>query len=247
MPEPDTLPESIRDIVYRQATAVDSQADFDAHMTRLLRNVDAILGLAIDDERSRHRAISSRIIAAISSGVVIAGVAASAIYLSQQPKQYRIASEEQRPEHAYHDYSSKELGVTFKYPFDVVSLNTMDRLHGKLTLITSEGVPLITIKRTYLPTVTDVRLAQQIEIADLRSRGYEPSYAAPEKEENWSNWYVISGVKRGRVFYYRRWNAEDSVVSIEFDFPAEQKVMFNPIIDTMTRQLSFTPRRPNAS
>ena len=63
------------------------------------------------------------------------------------------------------------------------------------------------------------------------------TYIAPDKEENWSNWYVLSGVRRGSVFYYRRWYLPDSVVSMEFEYPKEQALLFNKVIPKMTREI----------
>jgi hypothetical protein len=58
---------------------------------------------------------------------------------------------------------------------------------------------------------------------------------------------VISGLSHGNVFYYRRWHTDDSVVSMEFFFPADMKPRFDPWIPKMTRELSFTRTRPRTS
>ena len=103
---------------------------------------------------------------------------------------------------------------------------------------------MVTIRRNDLPAVKDIKLAQQNEVDELKRNNSTPTYIAPEKEQNWSNWYVISGLSRGNVFYYRRWHTEDSVVSIEFFFPADMKPKFDPWIPNMTRELLFTRTRP---
>lgn len=43
MPDPTRLPESMRNFTYRNGQRVDSGQDFDHHMARLLRNMDALL------------------------------------------------------------------------------------------------------------------------------------------------------------------------------------------------------------
>jgi hypothetical protein len=44
MPEPEQLPDSIKDFAYRNATGVESGRDFDVHIERLIRAVEQILG-----------------------------------------------------------------------------------------------------------------------------------------------------------------------------------------------------------
>ena len=48
LPSKEAFPEDIRDIVYRQAADIDTQIDFNAHMDRLIRQIDPripILGI----------------------------------------------------------------------------------------------------------------------------------------------------------------------------------------------------------
>jgi hypothetical protein len=45
MPRADTLPETIRDLVYRQAATVDTQIDFNSHIERLIREIDRLTGV----------------------------------------------------------------------------------------------------------------------------------------------------------------------------------------------------------
>ena len=61
------------------------------------------------------------------------------------------------------------------------------------------------------------------EVAELKRLDYTLTYIAPELEKNWSNWYVLSGVKLGTEFYFRRWYTDDSVVSIEFIYPRSSR------------------------
>ena len=82
-----------------------------------------------------------------------------------------------------------------------------------------EGQRLVQVLRTALPEHKDVKVGREQEIEDLKRMDYTLTYVAPEKEQNWSNWYVLSGVKRGTEFYFRRWYSDDSVVSLEFIYP----------------------------
>jgi TIR domain len=258
MPDAAKLPESIRDIVYRQATVVDSQVDFNLHMERLLRSIDAILGVGPGGAAgsditlgrpARHRhgrpfdlGKSAPLIAAgVLATVLVAGVA----IVGWQ----HLAREDTKAgaEVAFDKYEAADLGVTFTYPRDVFFLNTTERRQGKIALINSDGKPVVTIRRAALPAASDIKLAQQNEVDELKRNDFTPTYIAPEKEQNWSNWYVISGLSHGNVFYYRRWHTDDSVVSMEFFFPADMKPRFDPWIPKMTRELSFTRTRPRTS
>jgi TIR domain len=260
MPDATKLPESIRDIVYRQATAVDSQVDFNLHMERLLRNIDSILGTGTGEAaaaditagrpaRQRRGGMRpfglGRSAPLVAAGVLATVLVAGAAIFGWQ----RLAREDAKPvtEAPFDKYEAADLGVTFTYPRDVFFLNTTERRQGKIALANSDGVPVVTIRRNDLPAGANIKLAQQNEVDELKRNNVTPTYIAPEKEQNWSNWYVISGLSRGNVFYYRRWYTDDSIVSIEFFFPADMKPKFDPWIPKMTRELSFSRTRPRTS
>src|SRR4030095_14813090 len=52
MPKPSELPESIRELAYRNAVTIDSGRDFDHHMNGLVRATDDILQVRSPDESS---------------------------------------------------------------------------------------------------------------------------------------------------------------------------------------------------
>jgi len=64
---------------------------------------------------------------------------------------------------------------------------------------------------------------------------YTVTYVAPEKEKNWTNWYVLSGLSNNTVIYIRRWYERDSIVSIEFFFPKDQQPLYEVLIPYMTQ------------
>jgi hypothetical protein len=67
---------------------------------------------------------------------------------------------------------------------------------------------------------------------------------APEKEANWKDWYVVSGVSNDTKIYYRRWYCEDSIVSMEFVFPSTATPLFEKLIPAMTRDFSYDKTMP---
>ncbi len=140
----------------------------------------------------------------------------------------------------YKVYNSEELGVAFAFPINILSLDTTERKQRRLTLRDGEGHPRVRILRTALPDFKDVKLGRQREKDELEKLGYTLTYIAPEKDDNWKNWYVLSGVTNNTVFYYRRWYFEKSVGSIEFIFPKELAPLYDKLIPTMTQELVFS-------
>src|SRR5215471_13417180 len=55
MPDPDVLPDSLHDFVYRNAVRVDSGQDFDVHVGRLIRAIER--RLRSDQERTADQAV----------------------------------------------------------------------------------------------------------------------------------------------------------------------------------------------
>jgi hypothetical protein len=249
LPSPDKLPDTIRDLAYRQAAIIDSQIDFNQHVDRLLRQLDRLLGFAahpgtsssseVVQSSGQEEPLTSRgkpgaganprrALAYLLSGVLICAAGISAyFYIGQSGK-----------EPSYESYKSDELGLAIIFPIDVLSLDTTQRQQRVLFLRNSHGAALVKISRTASTFSGDVRVERQKEVDDLRRMNFTLTYIAPEKEENWSNWYVISGVRIGSVFYYRRWYKPESVVSMEFDYPKEQALLFNKVIPRMTRELT---------
>ena len=103
---------------------------------------------------------------------------------------------------------------------------------------------MIRVLRTALPEHKNVQLGRQQEVDDLKRMDHTLTYIAPESEKNWSNWYVLSSVKHGTEFYFRRWYSDDSVVSLEFIYPKELAPLFDKLIPTMTNEFAFSSASP---
>jgi TIR domain len=236
MPSKEALPEDIRDLVYRQAAVIDSQIDFNAHMERLIRQIDRTLNLQqAKPQKSFHYNFRATLPYLIIAAVVC--VAAIALWIYKP-------STKPTPEPKYTVYSSPDLGVTVVFPNNIFSLDTTERKQLKLSFRDDEGHDQILVSRIPLPDHKDIKIGRQQEENDLKKMGYTLTYIAPEKQNNWSDWYVISGLKHGTEFYFRRWYSEDSVVSMEFMYPKEQAPLLDNIITTMVHQFAFTPTIP---
>ena len=247
MPTKETLPEDVRDLVYRQAAVIDTQIDFNSHMERLIRQIDRLVGEQyVPPNRVAPLGIksptpyNSRLRTGIFYGAAAVTVCVAAIALwlvfHVQKKSF--------PEPAYTVYSSPDLGVTVVFPHNILTLDTTERQQRRLLLRDGDGHPLIGVLRTALPEHKNVQLGRQQEVDDLKRMGHTLTYIAPEGEKNWSNWYVLSGVKHGTEFYFRRWYSDDSVVSLEFIYPKELAPLFDKLIPTMTHEFAFSSASP---
>jgi hypothetical protein len=150
-------------------------------------------------------------------------------------------------EPVYTTYSSGELGAIFPFPNNVLSLDTTEREQRRLTLREGNGQARVRIMRSVLPEIRDIKLGRRTEKEGLERLGYTLTYVAPEREENWKDWYVLSGLTNNTVFYYRRRYLDDSVGSIEFSFPKELGPLYDKIIASMTQGLVFTRAAPKLS
>jgi len=63
MPKADELPDSLRNLIYRNGLNVDSGRDFDQHIARLIRNIDPIIAEAARQaEEEKQRAEAARLV-----------------------------------------------------------------------------------------------------------------------------------------------------------------------------------------
>jgi hypothetical protein len=220
LPPAGALPEGIRDLIYRQAATVNTQIDFNSHIERLIREIDRLTGL----KSKNTAAIQPNSIARVTQLWQLLGpktaYALTLISLCALASALSLIffSSRRNIEPAYAVYTSPELGVTVAFPHNILTLDNTERMQKKLTLRDGQGQPLIKVLRTPL-TERNPKVGRQNEISELTKMGFVLTYIAPEKEENWTNWYVLSGVIHGPEFYFRRWYCEDSVVSMEFMYP----------------------------
>lgn len=103
---------------------------------------------------------------------------------------------------------------------------------------------MVRVLRTKLPENKDVKIGRDKEVEDLERMDYTLTYIAPELDKNWSNWYVLSGVKMGTEFYFRRWYSDDSVVSIEFVYPKDLAPIFEKLVPILTQDFTYTRTIP---
>jgi uncharacterized protein YecT (DUF1311 family) len=91
MPEPNQLPQSLRDFAYRHAVTVDGGRDFDHHMEGLVRSLHRMLHVPQGGKAGTTRAALSPTLYTIIGGLAVAAVALAVVLLrpsppSQQPQ-----------------------------------------------------------------------------------------------------------------------------------------------------------------
>jgi TIR domain-containing protein len=254
IPSKDALPQDIQNLVYRQAAIIDTQLDFNSHMERLIRQIDRHVGKPIVTKppppQRAKRLPHGRPVQLLSSptrlpkGLMFAAAAVLLCVLAAAVWYVIQGQKKSFPEPAYTEYRSPDhLGVTVVYPNNILTLDTRERQERRLSMRDPEGRPLVRVLRTALPD-HNVKLGRQREEDELRRMDYTLTYIAPESDKNWSNWYVLSGVKHGTEFYFRRWYSDDSVVSLEFFYPKELAPLFDKLIPRMTHEFSFSSTSP---
>ena len=102
------------------------------------------------------------------------------------------------------------LGVTVSFPNNILTLDTTEEKERKLVLRDGNGQVLIQILRRPLPEHKNPKDGRQYEVAELMRMNIVITYMAPQADQNWTNWYVLSGVNHGTEFYFRRWYSDDS-------------------------------------
>jgi len=133
-------------------------------------------------------------------------------------------------------FDSQKLGITFAYPQAKLTLDTTQEGNQKIPLMAggTNSVEVI-IERSPLPEHNNIRIGRRIEKEKLEKLGWQLNYIGPRKEKNWSNWYVLTGWKKGNtVFYYRRWYTDKAVFSFMFEYPEGKTELYTKIIPAMT-------------
>jgi hypothetical protein len=147
-------------------------------------------------------------------------------------------------EPTYMFVSNSDIGATFEFPNNKLSLDTTQRQQLRLLLRDGDGNVRVKITRTSLPESKDLKLERAKEKEQWERFGYIVTYVAPEKEANWKNWYVLSGINNKIIIYVRRWYLNDSVGSIEFTYPMDVKAEYEGILTRMTSDLVFSESTP---
>ena len=246
MPRADMLPETIRDLVYRQAATVDTQIDFNSHIERLIREIDRLTGVRrpISAAMQPERLVSDSPRLRLFGPKIVYVLALISLCALPVALWFAFFGQKKFIEPVYADYHSPVLGVTVSFPNNILTLDTTEEKEQKLVLRDGNGQVLIQILRRPLPEHKNPKDGRQYEVAELMRMNIVITYMAPQADQNWTNWYVLSGVNHGTEFYFRRWYSDDSVVSMEFTYGKELAPLFDKLIKKMTQEFAFSSVAP---
>ncbi len=140
---------------------------------------------------------------------------------------------------SYYTYASSELDAKVVFPNNILTLDNTERAQQRLLFRAVDGRPLVVLFRSQAPAHKNVKQGQTDESANLIRMNATVDYKAPQEEENWSNWYVLSGLDHGIEYYYRRWYCQNDMISMEFRYTKDLTPLFDQIIPMMTRALEI--------
>lgn len=133
-------------------------------------------------------------------------------------------------------YASRVLALGFEYPVEHFSIANTTRYDGEIFLVDSQGKRRVAFKRMASGNSLTIEEARSAEIAALEQAGWVITYAAPEKAKNWSNWYVVSGIRQGEAFYFRRNRSGGDTVSFEVRYPKKEQLLYGKLIGLLHRR-----------
>lgn len=136
-------------------------------------------------------------------------------------------------------HHSDDLRVHFAFPYKFFVLDVTQSKNGLISLLDTNGHLRVKLTRKALPEGADAKRDRESERAALEKLGYKFTYVAPEKETNWKNWYVLSGLTNDTAFYFRRWYFTDGVAAIEFTYPTSDRPIYDRLISAMIQDLVF--------
>ena len=144
----------------------------------------------------------------------------------------------------YVTYRSRALKLEFVYPQRLLTLVTTKEAELRLPLMNHQGEVEVTLFRSALPAHRDPLKGSADEQALLKAAGHTITYVGPQVDPQTKNFYAISGLRQdGKIFYIRRWYMAHDMVSAEFVFPQESKILYDKIIVDMTiRSLQISER-----
>ncbi|MDD9910248.1 MAG: hypothetical protein OXR62_11200 [Ahrensia sp.] len=142
-------------------------------------------------------------------------------------------SEIESPQQKLQYYTSDVLRISFAFPEAILTLHNVDRFEGVISLLDSSANTRVVFRRKAAESLDDMAVQQDREAEALAQSGHVITYKAPEKAKNRSNWYVLSGLKDGNGFYYRRTLVGKEMVSYEVRYPKSQQPTYTHVINTL--------------
>lgn len=137
----------------------------------------------------------------------------------------------------YSTYSNDRFSFSVDYPADVLKmLPPPDNDDGRTFRSDDKGVEM----QVWGEYNAESRTLQERYERDLKGFTEKPSYMVLKRD-----WYVLSGLKDGKIFYekvlVRRRGDTDIFYTFTVEYPAGQKTTFDPIVKRMADSFKFDP------
>ncbi|MEP7074958.1 MAG: hypothetical protein ABI878_04040 [Acidobacteriota bacterium] len=137
-------------------------------------------------------------------------------------------------------YTNERFGFSIDYPEHVLTMEPAPDNDDGRTFRSDDGKieMLVWGQHNALSKTLDERYA-----TDLKGFTEKPSYMVLKRD-----WYVISGLKEGKIFYEKtlvRRKGGDVFFTLTIEYPAGEKAKFDPIVKKIADSFKFDPD-PNA-
>jgi hypothetical protein len=135
--------------------------------------------------------------------------------------------------HRWANYSNARFGYALCYPADLLRPQP-ESDNGDGRAFSGDDGAQLRVWGNYNALEQSLAEAMREDEARLTRDGATVTYRAAR-----SNWYVLSGHNRGKLFYSRRLLTGDQFASFDLQYPARAAPLWNPVAARLSR--CFTP------
>ena len=132
-------------------------------------------------------------------------------------------------------YSNDRFFFSIEYPSDLLKLQPPPENNDGATFLSSDGVEM----RVWGQYNAESKTLQERYERDLKGFTEKPTYMALKRD-----WYVLSGVKDGKIFYQKtliRRKDGDVFFTFTLEYPTIQKGKFDPVVKRISDSFKFDP------
>ena len=138
----------------------------------------------------------------------------------------------------YSTYSNARFAYSIEYPDDLLTPSKIEDGSNSGEIFHSKDKEVE--MRVWGEYNALYRTWQQLYNADLKYFGNKPTYTVFK-----DNWYVISGMKNGKIFYQktlrRRLKEIDVLYTFTIEYPKTEGAKFDPAVQRIAKSFKFDP------
>jgi hypothetical protein len=137
----------------------------------------------------------------------------------------------------YESYSNERFFFSIDYPSDLMKMQPPPDNDDGRTFLSNDGQTEVRVWGQYN---ADSKTLNERYTIDLKGFTGKPSYIELKRD-----WYVLSGMKEGKIFYektlVRRRGDTDVFFTFTITYPSGMKAKFDPIVKRMAESFKFDP------